>query len=492
MTATSERPDADRLFGVYVHWPFCAQKCPYCDFNSHVRFGGWDEARFLAAYLRELDNVAARISQGAPVLSPPPREETSRFLSPPPSGDGSGVLPLSPPPCGEGLGVGVNARSAAASPRASPAVTSIFFGGGTPSLMQPSTVAAILDHIAKLWPIDPGAEITLEANPNSVEANRFAGYRSAGVNRVSIGVQSLRDEELKRLGRLHSVAEARTAIDIARRTFDRFTFDLIYARPGQTLDAWRTELTEALAMAGGHLSLYQLTIEPDTPFADLHARGKLVIPDADAALDLYALTQDMTAAAGLPAYEISNHAAPGQESRHNLLYWRYGAYAGIGPGAHGRLVLPGGTRLATATERNPERWAGLVEAQGHGFTEETALSREEQADEMLLMGLRLAEGIDLESMARRFGFAPAASEIADLERMGLIEVLDDPARDPDIIRGCVGPAVSHVAPTAYAPRQPTIRAVGEGRFVLNELVRRLSLKTGPVPVTGNAPATLAT
>jgi len=431
VSTLSERPDADTLFGVYIHWPFCAQKCPYCDFNSHVRFGGWDEPRFLAAYLRELDEVKARVG----------RQE----------------------------------------------IYSIFFGGGTPSLMQPSTVAAILDHIAKLWPIQSGAEITLEANPNSVEAERFAGYRSAGVNRVSIGVQSLRDDELKRLGRLHSVAEARTAIDIARRTFD-----LIYARPGQTLDAWRNELAEALAMSSEHLSLYQLTIEPDTPFAELHARGKLVIPDPDAAHDLYALTQDMTAAAGLPAYEISNHARPGQESRHNLLYWRYGAYAGVGPGAHGRLVLPGGNRIAIATERNPERWAERVEMLGHGFTDDAPLSAEEQADEMLLMGLRLTEGIDLDAMARRFGFAPAAAEIADLAKMGLIEIMTPEPRDPDIIRACVGPGMSPAAIMPYTPLYPTIRAVGQGRFVLNELVRRLSLKTEPVAAPINTSATLRT
>ena len=436
MSALPERPDADKLFGVYIHWPFCAQKCPYCDFNSHVRFGGWDEPRFLKAYLRELDTVKARVGNQE--------------------------------------------------------VYSIFFGGGTPSLMQPATVAAILDHIAKLWPVQPGAEITIEANPNSVEADRFAGYRTAGVNRVSIGVQALRDDELKRLGRLHSVTEARTAIDIARRTFDRFTFDLIYARPGQTINAWRTELAEALSMGSEHLSLYQLTIEPDTPFAELHARGKLIIPDSDRALELYALTQDMTAAAGLPAYEISNHARPGQESRHNLLYWRYGAYAGIGPGAHGRLVLPDGNRIATATERNPERWAEQVETAGHGFTEETKLSPDEQADEMLLMGLRLTEGIDLDAMARRFGFAPAAAEIAHLQKMSLIEITNAERPDPDHIRACVGPGISPAAATPYTPRQPTIRAVGQGRFVLNELVRRLSLKTEPVAVPINTTATLRT
>ncbi len=363
-------------------------------------------------------------------------------------------------------------------------VASIFFGGGTPSLMQPATVAAILDHIGKLWTLAPGAEITLEANPNSVEAERFAGYRAAGVNRVSIGVQSLRDDELRRLGRLHSVAEARTAVDIARRTFERFSFDLIYARPGQTVDAWRQELREALAMAGGHLSLYQLTIEPDTPFAELHARGKLIVPDADAALDLYALTQDMMGGAGLPAYEISNHAVPGEESRHNLLYWRYGAYAGVGPGAHGRIDCEG-RRSATVTERNPERWVERVENAGHGFVEETALTASQQADELLLMGLRLTEGIDLSRMARHFGLMPGRGEIDNLVALGLVEEFEGPppaCEDPedlDIIRACVGPGLG----PASAPRQPVpgrLRAVGEGRFVLNELVRRLALAAEPV------------
>lgn len=434
MMASSMSPDADSLFGIYVHWPFCAQKCPYCDFNSHVRFGGWDETRYLSAYLRELDNVKARVGQQE--------------------------------------------------------VYSIFFGGGTPSLMQPATVAAILDHIAKLWVVQPGAEITLEANPNSVDANRFFGYRASGVNRVSIGVQSLRDNELKRLGRLHSVAEAKAAIEVARRAFERFSFDLIYARPGQSSESWRAELTEALNLANGHLSLYQLTIEPDTPFAELHARGRLVIPDADAALDLYAITQDMTGAAGLPAYEISNHAAAGDESRHNLLYWRYGAYAGIGPGAHGRLALHAGTRAATVTERNPERWVAHVEAEGHGVVEATDLSNEEQADEMLLMGLRLTEGIDLEEMARRFGFAPAPSEIAALRALGVIEIVADSAVDDSIIRACIGPGIAPTGTSSQLARLPRIRACREGRFVLNELVRRLSLSTARVTTRINAPATL--
>ena len=380
---------SDPGFGVYVHWPFCAAKCPYCDFNSHVRFGGVDEPRFLAAFLRELDDVAQRTG---------PRE-----------------------------------------------VSSIFFGGGTPSLMAPATVAAIIDAIAKTYAIAPNPEITLEANPSSVEAERFRGYRAAGVNRVSMGVQSLRDEELNKLGRIHSVAEAKAAIAIAAKTFDRYTFDLIYARPGQTPEAWRTELAEGLALAGSHLSLYQLTIEPETPFATLHAAGKLVIPDPDAALEMFALTQDMTAAAGLPLYEISNHAKPGQESRHNLIYWRYGEYAGIGPGAHGRIIT-GKKRHATVTERNPERWLTRVESDGNGLTEITPLTPPEQADEMLLMGLRLVEGLDLSRLARLTGHTPSAHALAGLESLGMIEPVGN----------------SH------------IRATGKGRFILNAIVAKLS------------------
>jgi oxygen-independent coproporphyrinogen-3 oxidase len=381
----------DAGFGVYVHWPFCAQKCPYCDFNSHVRFGGIDEPRFRSAFLRELEHTAQRTG-----------------------------------------------------PRS---VSSIFFGGGTPSLMQPETVGAILDRIAALWSIEPGAEITLEANPGSVEAGRFRGYRAAGVNRVSLGVQSLRDDILKSLGRIHSAAEAKAAIEIARTTFERFSFDLIYARPKQTVAAWQEELREALAIAGQHLSLYQLTIEPETPFAALHAAGKLVIPDEEAALALYDATQEMTAAAGLPAYEISNHAAPGEESRHNLVYWRYGEYAGCGPGAHGRLAF-GGVRHATSTERNPERWASLVEAHGHGLIEETPLARSEEADEMLLMGLRLGEGVDLARLERVSGVRPSPAMVATLTQQGLIEAV---------------------------PGTRSIRATGNGRFILNEIVLRLAM-----------------
>ncbi len=430
-------------FGIYVHWPFCAQKCPYCDFNSHVRHGGVDEDRFLRAFLAELDDTAARV--GSPL-----HRDTRRI------------------------------------------VTSVFFGGGTPSLMAPRTVAAILDRISALWPLALDAEITLEANPSSVEAKRFRGYRSAGVNRVSLGVQSLHDDELRRLGRLHSAAEARTAIDIARRNFDRYTFDLIYARPGQTPPAWEAELRAALELAGDHLSLYQLTIEPETPFAALHAAGKLVIPDPDAALALYALTQEMTSAAGLPAYEISNHARPGQESRHNLIYWRYGGYVGVGPGAHGRIFLDG-TRHATVAEKNPERWAELVERQGHGRVETTPLSRTEEADEMLLMGLRLTEGLDLDRLAAVGGVRPSSAEISDLVGMGFVEFVDRAAPAPivtDEIAACLAPGIGPASVaggewsdvtsnSAPASGSSIIRATAGGRFVLNEIVRRLSKSFEP-------------
>ena len=324
-------------FGVYVHWPFCLSKCPYCDFNSHVRHQAIDEARFVKAFETEIATTANRIG-----------------------------------------------------PRT---VSSIFFGGGTPSLMQPATVGAILDAIGKQWNVSPNVEITLEANPTSVEATRFKGYRAAGVNRVSLGVQALNDAQLKSLGRMHTAQEALDAIAIARSAFERYSFDLIYARPGQTEAEWREELARAISEAAEHLSLYQLTIEDGTPFAALHAAGKLVVPDADHARILYDVTQEVTAAQGLPSYEISNHARIGAESRHNLVYWRYHEYAGIGPGAHGRLILDG-TRHATATEKRPESWLMRVEAGGHGIITDETLNREEMADEFLLMGLRLAEGID--------------------------------------------------------------------------------------------------
>jgi putative oxygen-independent coproporphyrinogen III oxidase len=325
-------------FGIYVHWPFCAAKCPYCDFNSHVRHQPVDQDAFVAAFMREMTAMRAI----------------------------SGVK----------------------------TVTSIFMGGGTPSLMKPETVEAILNGIARHWHVPSGIEITMEANPSSVEAERFRGYRAAGVNRVSLGVQALNDRDLKFLGRLHDVTDALRAVKLAREIFPRISFDLIYARPGQTGDQWTRELKEAISYAVDHLSLYQLTIEEGTPFFGLHKAGKIALPDQDKAAELYEITQSFTADAGMPAYEVSNHAQPGAESRHNLTYWRYGDYVGLGPGAHGRLTS-NGRKYATATHRTPEEWLRLVNEQGHGMVDRDALETDEQADEMLLMGLRLREGLDL-------------------------------------------------------------------------------------------------
>lgn len=325
-------------FGIYVHWPFCSAKCPYCDFNSHVRHQPVDQDRFVKAFERELAYFAENTSG---------RE-----------------------------------------------VDSIFFGGGTPSLMEPKTVERILNAIGSHWTVTQGTEVTLEANPTSVEADRFKGYRSAGVNRVSLGVQSLHDTELKRLGRMHDVATALRAIEIARETFPRLSFDLIYARPEQTLEAWKLELERAISLAADHLSLYQLTIEEGTRFFDLYHAGKLEMPDPDLAAEFYELTQEITVAHGLPAYEVSNHAKPGAECRHNLVYWRYGDYVGVGPGAHGRLTV-GVNKLATSTERHPETWLENVETNGHALIENVGLGPEEQGDEYLLMGLRLVDGIDV-------------------------------------------------------------------------------------------------
>ena len=358
-------PNADATFGVYVHWPFCLSKCPYCDFNSHVRHAAIDEPRFLRAFQVEIASTAAQ----APGRT----------------------------------------------------VSSIFLGGGTPSLMQPGTVGAILEAIAKQWSIAPDVEVTLEANPTSVEATRFRGYRMAGVNRVSLGVQALNDAELKTLGRLHTAQEALDAVAIARKVFERYSFDLIYARPGQTPQAWASELKRAIAEAAEHLSLYQLTIEQDTPFAALHAAGKLVTPDEDVARTLYDTTQEVCSAAGLPAYEISNHARPGAECRHNLVYWRGHEYAGIGPGAHGRLDIAG-ERRATATERRPEAWLMRVEALGHGVVTDETLSHVEIADEFLMMGLRLAEGIDPARYEQIAGRPIDERRIAILREEGAVEV----------------------------------------------------------------------
>ena len=364
---TSVRADQS-AFGVYVHWPFCLSKCPYCDFNSHVRHAAVDETRFARAFAREIEVTAARTG---------PRD-----------------------------------------------VTSIFLGGGTPSLMQPETVGAILDAIGAHWRCSGDVEVTLEANPTSVEATRFAGYRAAGVNRVSLGVQALDDGSLKMLGRLHSAREALDAVAIARRAFDRYSFDLIYARPDQTPERWADELQLAIIEAAEHLSLYQLTIEEGTPFFGLHAAGKLATPNEGLARALYDVTQEICGRHGLPAYEISNHARPGAECRHNLVYWRGQEYAGIGPGAHGRLDLDG-VRHATATDRRPESWLMRVEASGHGVVTDDVLSSEERADEFLLMGLRLAEGIDPTRYAALAGRRLDPNRIALLRDEGAIAVEAD-------------------------------------------------------------------
>ncbi|MGS4887157.1 radical SAM family heme chaperone HemW [Roseibium sp. MB-4] len=359
---------SDAGFGIYVHWPFCAAKCPYCDFNSHVRHQPVDQARFAAAFERELSHFA-EMTQGK-------------------------------------------------------VVQSVFLGGGTPSLMEPATVERVLTAISDRWSLDPNVEISLEANPTSVEAERFRGYRAAGVNRVSLGVQSLHDEDLKLLGRLHDAATARRAIETARATFPRLSFDLIYARPNQTLTQWEAELMDAIALAADHLSLYQLTIEEGTPFYTLYHAGKLTMPDQDLGAEFYELTQKVTEAEGLPAYEVSNHAKPGAECRHNLVYWRYGDYVGVGPGAHGRLSV-GVNRMATSVERHPETWLETVEQNGHGMIEFSGLNEEEQGDEFLLMGLRLTEGIDLkryEAFAHR---SVDPKRLNDLLEHGMVEELGE-------------------------------------------------------------------
>jgi oxygen-independent coproporphyrinogen-3 oxidase len=351
-------------FGIYVHWPFCLSKCPYCDFNSHVRHEKPDEPRFTAAIKAELAHAAAMTG---------PRE-----------------------------------------------VNSVFFGGGTPSLMTPETVAAILQTIASHWRLAPDIEITLEANPTSVEAERFRGYRAAGVNRVSLGVQSLNNDALKFLGRLHTTEEALKAVDVARKNFERISFDLIYSRPGQSPAEWREELARALGEGSEHLSIYQLTIEPETPFEALFKKGSLKIPDHEEGRALWDVTQELCDAAGLSAYEISNHARAGAECRHNLVYWRYGEYVGVGPGAHGRLGV-GDQRRATMTEKHPERWLAQVESGGHGLIVDEPLSRAEQADEYLLMGLRLREGIDLVRYQALSGQPLDPAQISVLQEHGLIE-----------------------------------------------------------------------
>jgi oxygen-independent coproporphyrinogen-3 oxidase len=350
-------------FGLYVHWPFCQAKCPYCDFNSHVS-AHVDQTAWARAYLSEIDRIAAQT--GPRVLN------------------------------------------------------TIFFGGGTPSLMNPESVAAIIDRARACWPVANDLEITLEANPTSVEAGRFRAFAAGGVNRISMGIQALNDDDLTRLGRLHSVAEARAAFDIARKTFDRVSFDLIYARQFQTLAAWQKELSEALSMAVDHLSLYQLTIEPGTAFGARAAKGGLKgLPDDEIAADMYLATQEICDRHGLPAYEVSNHARPGAQSRHNLIYWRYGDYAGIGPGAHGRLTL-GGQRWATQTPLMPAIWLDQVGTLGHGEAPREAIPPEEQALEHIMMGLRLSEGLDIDRFAHLNGAPLPQSRIDTLVEHGLL------------------------------------------------------------------------
>ncbi len=365
MVANRFPPAADPGFGIYVHWPFCLSKCPYCDFNSHVRAEPIDEKRFVGAFKAELAHRAA-LTKGRKVRS-------------------------------------------------------VFFGGGTPSLMKPETVGAILDAIGKHWAIEPDLEVTLEANPSSVESSRFRGYRDAGVNRVSIGVQALNDADLKQLGRLHSVADALAALDVASKIFSRYSFDMIYGRPKQSVAAWRMELRTALPLVGEHLSLYQLTLEPDTMFERLERAGKLVLPNSDKSRDFWDATQEIMNAAGLPAYEISNHARAGAESRHNLIYWHYGEYIGVGPGAHGRVMTPKGRR-AQATERHPEMWLTVVEADGHGLIEDELLSEEEQGDEFLLMGLRLSEGIEPARFEAVTGRSLDPARVKSLIEEGMVEM----------------------------------------------------------------------
>lgn len=351
-------------FGLYVHWPFCAAKCPYCDFNSHV-VAQVDQARWAAALSSEIARLGAQLP-------------------------------------GRHLG-------------------SIFLGGGTPSLMEPETVDTVLRAARAAWGFANDIEITLEANPTSVERGRFQGFADAGVNRLSMGIQALNDTDLRRLGRMHSVAEACAAFEVARSCFDRVSFDLIYARQGQTRDAWRAELTEALSMAVDHLSLYQLTVEPGTAFGARAAAGTLRdLPDDDLAADMYLETQEICEAAGMAGYETSNHARPGAQSRHNLIYWRSGDWAAVGPGAHGRITTPTG-RLATEAHRAPGAWLHAVETQGTGESLRELVPMDEQATEYLLMSLRLTEGLDEARHARLSGAPLDDAAILRLVDLGMVE-----------------------------------------------------------------------
>jgi len=364
---------SDPGFGIYVHWPFCASKCPYCDFNSYVsdnvEHGLW--AKALVAELEH--NFALR--PGGPV-------------------------------------------------------SSIFFGGGTPSLMQPRTVGDVIETVHRLWGLTNDCEITLEANPTSVEAEKFKGFAAAGVGRISMGIQALNDPDLKALGRLHTVEEALAALGVAREIFPRVSFDLIYARSGQTVEAWRKELAQALDLAADHLSMYQLTLEPGTPFYELHRRGVLILPDEDAQADMYEITQEMTRAAGLFPYEVSNHARPGAESRHNLTYWQLGDYVGVGPGAHGRLTI-NGKRVATETEHDPAQWLADVQVNGHSIVQQTELSPMSDGEEYLLMGLRLETGISLARFKALSGTAFDRSRARSLMDDGMVAVDGDTLRVTD-------------------------------------------------------------
>lgn len=369
--AVSEAPAGG--FGVYVHWPFCASKCPYCDFNSHVR-ESVDQAAWRRALLAEIDHFAARY------FAPEARLE----------------------------------------------VGSIFFGGGTPSRMAPDTVAAVIERIGARFPLAPDVEITLEANPTSTEAAKLRAFRAAGVNRLSLGVQALNDAALRFLGRQHDAGEALQALDLARRVFARVSLDLIYAYPGQSAASWRDELARALDLGLDHLSLYQLTIEENTGFHGAVRRGAFTPMDDDRQADLYELTQEITAAAGLPAYEISNHARPGEACRHNLIYWRAGAYLGLGPGAHGRIVA-GRERLASQQVRSPEAWAAQVAREGHGTLSVTPLGATEVVQEFLMMGLRLAEGVDLARLRALAGDAAVLDPqaLSRLRAAGFLALTDE-------------------------------------------------------------------
>ena len=382
---------SDPALALYVHWPFCLSKCPYCDFNSHVR-ESVDQARWRGALLREVDHFAALLPDAT--------------------------------------------------------IASIFFGGGTPSLMPPETAAAVIDRAAMRWTLAEDAEITLEANPTSTEAARLKDFRAAGINRVSLGVQALDDDALRFLGRGHDGAEARRAVALAQRIMPRSSFDLIYARPGQTVEAWRDELAEALSFAGNHLSLYQLTVEKGTPFWRQERAGAFALPDDDTGRALYDLTQETMAAAGFSAYEVSNHARGGDACRHNLAYWRYDDYVGIGPGAHGRIRLPKGGRQATRQHAGPETWLAAVERAGHGTVETRSLDPEEQAGEMLMMGLRLAEGVSETHLRRRTGCDPDSV----IDRAGL----------------------ARLAEAGYLERRDgRLRATAAGRPLLNSLLAEL-------------------